>query len=124
MIMHSKINIIKISKPGMNRPYSMHLKREGYRAALFRKYGLRYGKSARTIAHMKTTIDLDERRLAAVMKLTGLKTRKAAVDYALCAAERQAALDRLLERALPDAVYRTAVDPHYDVAAQRQRERP
>jgi hypothetical protein len=29
---------------------------------------------------MKTTIDLDERRLKAVMKLTGLRTRKAVVD--------------------------------------------
>ena len=73
---------------------------------------------------MKTTIDLDERRLAAVMKLTGLKTRKAAVDYALCAAERQASLDRLLERALPDEEYRTAVDPRYDLVALRKRERP
>ena len=54
------------------------------------KYGLKYGKNSRTICRMKTTIDLDERRLSAVMKLTGLRTRKAAVNYALCAAERQA----------------------------------
>lgn len=73
---------------------------------------------------MKTTIDLDERRLSVVMKLTGLKTRKAAVDYALGAAERQASLDRLLERALPDEEYRSAVDPKYDVPALRKRERP
>jgi len=72
---------------------------------------------------MKTTIDLDERRLSAVMKLTGLRTRKAAVDYALRSAERQASLDRLLERALPDEEYRIAVDPRYDLAALRKRER-
>lgn len=58
------------------------------------------------------------------MKLTGIPTRKAAVDYALRAAERQASLERLLERALPDDAYRTAVDPKYDVSALRQRERP
>ena len=73
---------------------------------------------------MKTTIEIDERRLSSVMKLTGLKTRKAAVNYALCSAERQASLDRLLERALPDEAYRTAVDPHYNLAALRKRERP
>jgi Arc/MetJ family transcription regulator len=73
---------------------------------------------------MKTTIDLDERRLASVMRLTGIRTRKAAVDYALSAAERQASLDRLLERALPDQEYRTAVDPQYDVLALRRKERP
>ena len=73
---------------------------------------------------MKTTIDLDERRLSSVMKLTGIQTRKAAVDYALRAAERQASLERLLERAMPDDVYRTAIDPKYDVLALRLRERP
>ncbi len=88
------------------------------------KYGLKYGKNSRTICRMKTTIDLDERRLSAVMKLTGLRTRKAAVNYALCAAERQASMERLLERALPDEAYRTAVDPKYDLLALRQRERP
>jgi Arc/MetJ family transcription regulator len=85
---------------------------------------LRYGSNSRIITHMKTTIDLDERRLAKVMDLTGLKTRRAAVDYALRTAERQAAFERLMERALPDEVYRTALDPKYDVEALRQRERP
>ena len=87
-------------------------------------YGLKYGMLCRTISRMKTTIDLDERRLSAVMKLTGLRTRKAAVNYALCAAERQASLERLLERAMPDEAYRTAVDPKYDLLALRRRERP
>lgn len=70
---------------------------------------------------MKTTVELDENRLTTVMKLTGLRTRKAAVDYALRAAERAASLDRLMEKALPDEVYRTAVDTHYDVVALRDR---
>lgn len=73
---------------------------------------------------MKTTVELDEKRLACVMKLTGLRTRRAAVDYALRAAERAASLDRLMEGALPDEVYRTAVDPDYDVVALRNRKRP
>ena len=39
---------------------------------------------------MKTTIDIDERRLKRVMELTGAKTRKAAVNYALREAEKGA----------------------------------
>lgn len=46
---------------------------------------------------MKTTIDLDERKLRNVMKLKGLKTRKAAIDYALTEAERRAKLEELLK---------------------------
>jgi Arc/MetJ family transcription regulator len=73
---------------------------------------------------MKTTIEIDERRLASVMRLTGLRTRKAAVHYALVAAERAAAFNQLMEQALPDDAYRSAVDARYDIVALRQRERP
>ena len=69
-------------------------------------------------------MELDEKRLATVIKLTGLGTRKAAVDYALRVAERTASLDRLMERPLPDEVYRKAMDPHYDVIALRNRAKP
>ncbi len=79
-----------------------------------------YGRASRTIIGMKTTIDLDERRLASVMRLTGLRTRKAAIAYALVAAERAASLDRLMEKALPDEDYRSAVDARYDVVALRK----
>lgn len=47
---------------------------------------------------MKTTIDLDETQLERVMKLTGLTTRKEAIDFALTAAERSARVRALLNQ--------------------------
>jgi Arc/MetJ family transcription regulator len=73
---------------------------------------------------MKTTIDIDEAKLKRVMRLSGARSRKAAVDYALSCAERAGRLNRLFERALPDEAYRTAVDPAYDLAALRARDIP
>ena len=73
---------------------------------------------------MKTTIDIDEGKLDAVMHLTGVRSRKAAVDYALACAERVERLRKVFEKPLPDEEYRTAVDPAYDVAALRAKDRP
>jgi Arc/MetJ family transcription regulator len=72
---------------------------------------------------MKTTIDLDERKLAGVMRLTGVRSRKAAVDYALACTERIERLRQLFEKALPDEEYRGALDPAYDLMAVRKRDR-
>ena len=41
---------------------------------------------------MKTTVELDEKLLKRVMDLTGAKTRRAAIDYALHEAEKSAKL--------------------------------
>ena len=71
---------------------------------------------------MKTTIDIDEVRLKRVMKLTGAKTRKAAVDYALREAEKSGRIDRLVREALPGSEFTDAVDIDYDVCAVRSRE--
>ena len=71
---------------------------------------------------MKTTIDIDERRLKNVMKLSGAKTRKAAVDYALREAEKSGRIDWLIREALPGSEFADAVDPNYDVRAVRNRE--
>ena len=71
---------------------------------------------------MKTTIDIDEKRLKRVMELSGLKTRKAAVDYALRRAESVANIDRMVREALPDDTYLDAVDPSYDVQGTRMKE--
>jgi Arc/MetJ family transcription regulator len=71
---------------------------------------------------MKTTIDIDEARLTRVMKLSGLKTRKAAVDYALREAERVARVDCLVRDALPGDAYLDAVDPGYSVEKVRESE--
>jgi Arc/MetJ family transcription regulator len=58
---------------------------------------------------VKTTIELDEDRLNRVMKLTGLKTRKAVLDFALREAERAAQMRRFLKSLLSDKEYVDAV---------------
>jgi Arc/MetJ family transcription regulator len=73
---------------------------------------------------MKTTIDIDEKKLAAVMRLTGARSRKAAVDYALVCTERSERLRLLFEKALPDEAYKGSVDPAYDIKALREKEKP
>jgi Arc/MetJ family transcription regulator len=83
---------------------------------------LLYGLFYRTISHMKTTIDIDDHKVKRVMKLTGLKTRKATIDYALCQAEKAARVDRLVREALPGDAFTDAVDHTYDVLAIRNRE--
>jgi Arc/MetJ family transcription regulator len=78
-----------------------------------------------TLFSLKTTIDLDEAKLKRVMKLTGLKTRKDAVDYALTEAERIARIKQVLGRPLyVVAKGEAVVDPDYDLAALREAERP
>ena len=73
---------------------------------------------------MKTTIDIDEKKLAGVMRLTGARSRKAAVDYALTCTERVERLRRLFDRAVADGEYRDALDPAYDLMAVREKDRP
>ena len=74
---------------------------------------------------MKTTIDLDEAKLERVMKLTGLTSRKEAIDFALTQAERTARVKSLLSRPFFDGLGEgQVVDPDYDVLALRQREKP
>ena len=73
---------------------------------------------------MKTTIDIDEELLVSVMTLTGVKTRRAAIDYALREAEKSAKLAHLVREAPPDVVFGEAVDPGYDVVALRNKEVP
>jgi Arc/MetJ family transcription regulator len=71
---------------------------------------------------MKTTIDIDERRMKRVMKLAGLKTRKATIDYALREAEKTARAEALVRDALPGEAFLDAVAEGYDVLATRERE--
>ena len=73
---------------------------------------------------MKTTIDIDEKKLVGVMRLTGVRSRKAAVDYALECTERIERIHKLFEKALPDDEYRGALDPAYDLMAVRKKDRP
>jgi Arc/MetJ family transcription regulator len=89
-----------------------------------RRNGLPYGTFSRTLCRMKTTIDVDEKKLAGVMRLTGVHSRKAAVDYALACTERIETLRKLFEKALPDEEYKGALDPAYDLMAVRKKDRP
>jgi Arc/MetJ family transcription regulator len=74
---------------------------------------------------VKTTVELDEEKLRRVMELTGLKTRKDAIDYALSQAERAAKMARLFARprTTKDEL-KGALDPKYDLTALREREKP
>jgi len=85
---------------------------------------LRYGIPSRILGHVKTTIDIDESKLGKVMRLTGVRSRKAAVDYALACTERVERLRKLFEKPLPDEEYRTALDPAYDLMALRAKDKP
>jgi len=72
---------------------------------------------------MKTTIDLDEKKLRRVMKLTGITTRKQAIDFALTQAERLAKVKKLFEE--PFYVGSgEIIDPNYDLRQMRDREKP
>lgn len=68
---------------------------------------------------MKTTIEIDEAKLTRIMALTGLKTRKEAVDWALTEAERIAAINRVAETPWDAAFLRDAVEPGYDIVRMR-----
>lgn len=78
-----------------------------------------YGFWRHIISRMKTTIDIDAARLKRVMKLTGVKTRKAAVEYALREAEKSGHIEHLVREALPGADFADAVDPAYDIVTTR-----
>jgi hypothetical protein len=73
---------------------------------------------------MKMTLDIDERKLSRIMALTGIRTKTAAVDFALDATERGARLRKLLARGVSGAELRGAVDPAHDISALRSREIP
>jgi Arc/MetJ family transcription regulator len=88
-------------------------------------YGLRDGQYPHTIIRVKTTVELDEQKLLRVMELTGLKTRKEAIDYALSQAERAAKITRLFDRPRrTKEELKNALDPDYDLMAQREGDKP
>ena len=73
---------------------------------------------------MKMTVEIDEKKLSRFMKLTGIKTKTKALDYALSAAERSARRNKLLSTPLDPEDLENAVDPRYDVLELRAREKP
>jgi Arc/MetJ family transcription regulator len=74
---------------------------------------------------MKTTVELDEEKLLRVMELTGLKTRKEAIDYALSQAERAAKIAKLFARPRRSKdELKNALNPNYNLTALREQEKP
>jgi Arc/MetJ family transcription regulator len=68
---------------------------------------------------MKMTIEIDERRLSRLMKLAGIRTKTAAVDWALRSAERSVRREKLFATRWAEEELRSSVDPSYDVFAVR-----
>ena len=73
---------------------------------------------------MKATIEFDEKRVKRLMKLTGLKSRREAIEYALREAERAARVHRFLKSLLPDSEYAGSVAGDYDVMVVREKDTP
>ena len=73
---------------------------------------------------MKMTVEIDEKRLSRLMKLTGIKTKTKALNYALSTAERSAKRAKLLSTSLSPKDLENAVDPRYSLNELRARERP
>ncbi len=73
---------------------------------------------------MKTTVEVDERKLQRVMDLCAIRTRREAIDRALTELERQANLKKLHASKWDPAILREAVDPAYDVIQLREQEKP
>lgn len=74
---------------------------------------------------MKMTMSIDEALLERVMKLTGLKTKTEAVDFALREAERKSKLSKFLASERLAAVeWKDSLDPAYDLMALRMAEMP
>jgi Arc/MetJ family transcription regulator len=67
----------------------------------------------------KTTVELDCEKLEKLMRLTGLKTRKEALDWALGEGVRMAAIHRIEENPWDADFLKDAVAPDYDVLASR-----
>ena len=83
------------------------------------------GVFTRIIVRVKTTVELDEQKLLRVMQLTGLKTRKEAIDYALSQAERAAKIAKLFARPRRSKEeLRNLLDPNYDLMTLREQEKP
>jgi hypothetical protein len=73
---------------------------------------------------MKTTVDIDDKKLNRVMKLTGLKTMKETIDYALTEAERLAGIRKMFSSSFYVNEAGDVVDPGYDIVKLREREKP
>ena len=90
--------------------------------SLFEKFlesTLRSHTYAHIYATMKTTVEIDEDKLDAVMATGGFKTRKDTIDWALTEALRIATINKIVKTPWTMEEAKAAVDPSYDVIAMR-----
>ena len=73
--------------------------------------------------YMKTTVVIDQAKLKRVMKLTGIKTRRSALDFALDQAERIARLNSVYEDEFYCAKPGEVIDPNYSLEKLRKRDK-
>jgi len=73
---------------------------------------------------MKMTVEIDEKRLSRLMKRSGIRTKRGALDYALRLADRVTIREELLATQLTPGELDGAVDPAYDLLLLRRREKP
>lgn len=69
---------------------------------------------------MKTTIEIDDVKLERIMALTGIKTRKDAVDWALTEAERIARINKIVASPWESSVVKESVEADYDIMSIRK----
>jgi hypothetical protein len=69
---------------------------------------------------MKTTVDLDEKKLKSLMKLTGFRTKKETINFALAQAERIARLENMLSGSFYISKSGDVVYPNYDILKMRE----
>jgi Arc/MetJ family transcription regulator len=68
---------------------------------------------------MKTTIEIDEKKLDRIMKMTGIATMKEAVDWALNEAVRIATINQMTREPWSAEEARGVMDSAYDLIAIR-----
>ena len=120
---HSPVGEARFSLPFSSavRPLSLPVSRQGVRQIQSPVSHIVTREIYPYSFRVKTTIDLDEFKLMRLMDLTGIKTRREAIDYALTEAEQKASLTKPLEVKLTPEELADAVDPDYDLMAMRER---
>ncbi len=68
---------------------------------------------------MKTTIEIDDEKLEKIMRMSGIGTRKEAVDWALTEGLRIATMNSIEKSAWTVKEAKGAVDEDYDILAIR-----
>jgi len=73
---------------------------------------------------MKITVVINDKKLKRIMQLKGIKTKKAAIDFALDEAERNVALEQIMSEDLYISSSKQVIDKKYDILKMRNLEKP